>query len=214
MNRSVQSVVSWWNHCIFLSFSCKWYYQSLTGSFLSRSRSSHFPEALVVILVICKRQFYCNSILIWVQAKVYGGKMGETPNTGQDGRKALEMHREVHTGWESRLSHLGPLRKEKQKIIGFYHIHASYVYELLYYLLVWSFNAAFQIIPLYHKPFRSKYHEISIFIFWLFKPTLRLVELRSCLNFGHCATCKEISSKKDAHIKVFSLSLSAKYFCI
>lgn len=147
--------------------------------------------------------------------------VGETPNIGQDGERALEMHREAYTGWESRKDTLEKeirtfMQGKAAQFFGFiYHIHASYAYELLYYLLAWSFNAASQIIHLVTKHSEGnimKSH--GIFIFWVFKPTLSLAELCPWLNFGHCATCKEISSKKDAQIKEFSLCLSAKFFCI
>lgn len=144
--------------------------------------------------------------------------MGETPNIGQDGGRALEMHREVHTGWESRKD---ALEKDTWTFMQGKAAKNCFI-SYTCFLCIWTIilfismiiQCCFPDYTPYHKAFRRKYHEISIFVFWVFKPTLRLVELCLWLNFSHCATCKEISSKKDAHIEVFSLCLSAKYFCI
>lgn len=110
------------------------------------------------------------------------------------------MHREVHTGWESRKD---ALEKDTWTFMQGKAAKNCFI-SYTCFLCIWTIilfismiiQCCFPDYTPYHKAFRRKYHEISIFVFWVFKPILRLVELCLWLNFSHCATCKEISRKK------------------
>lgn len=81
--------------------------------------------------------------------------VGETPDVGQmvwghwkSAGRFIVSENLGRTHWRRKP---GASREESLHKVGFYHIHASYTYELWYYLLAWPFNNTSQIKHLITK---------------------------------------------------------------
>lgn len=95
--------VSWLNHFIFLFFFLQMVILKSYKFFSKQSKEFSLPWSSCCYIGNMQKsvllQFHLD---LSTDKRIQWQDVGETPNIGQDGGRALQMHREVHTGWESR----------------------------------------------------------------------------------------------------------------